>query len=194
MENNNELEQMRQEIISLREKLDHQIIINEEHVRRTMQDKVKNIKLQTAILAAIGIAGTVFCHWAISSYIGLSLALSVTTDIFLIAAVVLSVWSTRKLHPRDMMNENLVKAGKEIAKMKKRGIVWKKIAFPFLAVWFTWVVIETVNAGLDNDMVTGFLGGCGLGLLGGIVCGAIYDRKQTAKIDGLLKQIDELLK
>ena len=122
MENNNELEQMRQEIISLREKLDHQIIINEEHVRRTMQDKVKNIKLQTAILAAIGIAGTVFCHWAISSYIGLSLALSVTTDIFLIAAVVLSVWSTRKLHPRDMMNENLVKAGKEIAKMKEKNI------------------------------------------------------------------------
>ena len=72
--------------------------------------------------------------------------------------------------------------------------MWKKIAFPFLAVWFTWVVIETVNAGLDNDMVTGFLGGCGLGLLGGIVCGAIYDRKQTAKIVGLLKQIDELLK
>ena len=51
MENYNDLEQMRQEIVSLREKLDRQVIINEEHVRRSMYDKVRNIRFQTASIS-----------------------------------------------------------------------------------------------------------------------------------------------
>ena len=194
MENYNDLEQMRQEIVSLREKLDRQVIINEEHVRRSMYDKVRNIRFQTAVLAAIGIVGTVFCHWIFCEYLGLSLILAIATDIFLVAAVVYSILSIRKLHPQDMMNENLIMAGKEIARMKKRGIAWKKVAFPFLAVWFRWVVVEAMNSSLEKETLIGFLTGCGLGLAGGIICGAIHDRKQTAMIDSLLQQMDEFAK
>ena len=45
MENYNELEQMRQEMASLKEKLDRQTIISEEHIRRSMCDKVHRMKI-----------------------------------------------------------------------------------------------------------------------------------------------------
>lgn len=194
MENNITLEAMKSELASLKEKLDRQTIISEEHIRRSMKDKVGRIKTQTAILGIIGVAGIVYCSWVLHMELGLSLALTLFTDIFLAAAIFFSIWSTRKIHPKDMMGENLISAGKEIALMTKRGRMWKKVAFPLLAVWFIWVVVETLNSGLENDMVSGFLIGCGCGLLGGIVCGMLYEKKQTAMINELLRDIDELSK
>lgn len=194
MENYNELEQMRQEIASLRERLERQTIISEELIRKSMKDKVYKIKVKATVLSILGVAGIVYCFWVMKDFMGLSLAFAIVTDLFLAAAVVFSLWSTRKIHPRDMMGEDLASAGKEIARMKKLGIRWKKAAYPFLAVWFIWLVIETLNSGNDNEMVLSFLIGCGLGVAGGIICGSIYDKKQSALIDGLLTQIDELTK
>lgn len=192
MENTNELEQMRHEVAVLKEKLEKQTIINEEHIRRSMKDKVRGIKRQVIILSVIGVAAIAYCYWILYVRIGLSLPLAIFTDLFLAAAVAYSVWSTWRLNPDDMMGEDLTSAGKEIARMKKLGILWKRVAYPFLVVWFAWIVVETVNAGLENEMVFGFLLGCGLGLAGGIVGGMLYDRKQTKIVDGILKQIEEL--
>lgn len=192
MENYSEIEEMRREIAVLKDKLARQTIISEEHIRRSMHDKVRKIKTQTVVLAVAGTAGIAFCTWALYCYVHLSLALTIATDLFLTAAIIFSLWSTRKIHPADMMGENLAEAGREIARMKKLGLTWKKFAYPLVAVWFIWVAAECVRHGLDSDLVLGFLVGCGLGLLGGLVCGYIYNKKQTAMVDGLLKQIDEL--
>lgn len=194
MENYNELEQMRQEMASLKEKLDRQTIISEEHIRRSMCDKVHRMKIQTAVLAVAGIAGAGYCLWALHFYMGFSLALAIFTVLFITAAVAFSLWSTRRIHPEDMMGEDLAKAGREIAMMRKRGLAWKKAAYPVLALWFIWVVIECFSAGMDNELLQGFLLGCGLGMLGALICTAVLDRRQNAMLDGMLKQIDELIK
>ena len=192
MENYNELEQMRQEMASLKEKLDRQTIISEEHIRRSMCDKVRRIKTQTVVLSITALAGIALCSWILYGKIGLSLAFTVCNGLFLTAAAAFSVWSVLRLHPADMMGENLVEAGREVARMKRLGRTWKKFAYPFLVVWFVWLVLECRAVGLGSELVQGFLLGCGFGLAGGLVCGFLYDRKQTAVLDGLLKQIDEL--
>ena len=76
--------------------------------------------------------------------------------------------------------------------MEEIRLQWKKFAYPLVLAWFIWVAAECVIAGLDNELFMGFLLGCGLGLLGAGICTAILDRKQTAMLDGVLKQIDEL--
>lgn len=192
MENYCELEQMRQEMAELRARLDRQTIISEEHIRRSMCDKVHRIKVQTTLLAVLGVAGAAYCLWALHWFMGLSLALSVFTVLFLLGAVFFSFWATRRVRPEDIMGENLTQAGREIALMKKRGLQWKKFAYPLVLAWFIWVAAECVIAGLDNELFMGFLLGCGLGLLGAGICTAILDRKQTAMLDEVLKQIDEL--
>ena len=90
MENNITLEAMKSELASLKEKLDRQTIISEEHIRRSMKDKVCMIKTQTAILGIIGVAGIVYCSWILHMELGLSLALTLFTDIFLAAAIFFS--------------------------------------------------------------------------------------------------------
>ena len=194
MENYSELEQMRQEMAELRARLDRQTIISEEHIRRSMCDKVRRIKVQTALLAVLGVAGAAYCLWALHWFMGLSLALSVFTVLFLLGAVIFSFWATRRVRPEDMMGEDLAKAGREIAMMRKRGLAWKKAAYPVLALWFIWVVIECFSAGMDNELLQGFLLGCGLGMLGALICTAVLDRRQNAMLDGMLKQIDELIR
>ena len=76
MENYCELEQMRQEMAELRARLDRQTIISEEHIRRSMCDKVHRIKVQTTLLAVLGVAGAAYCLWALHWFMGLSLARS----------------------------------------------------------------------------------------------------------------------
>ena len=110
--------------------------------------------------------------------------LLVFTVLFITAAVAFSLWSTRRIHPEDMMGEDLAKAGREIAMMRKRGLAWKKAAYPVLALWFIWVVIECFSAGMDNELLQGFLLGCGLGMLGALICTAVLDRRQNAMLDG----------
>lgn len=192
MESYSELEQMRLEISELKAKLDRQTIISEEHIRRSMRDKVHRIKVQTTILAVTGIAGAGYCLWALHWFMGLSLTLSAFTVLFLLTAVAFSFWTTRRIHPEDMMGENLAEAGKEIALMRKRGLKWKKYAWPVVLAWFAWVAAECISSGTDNELTLYFLLGCGFGIIGAGICGTIYDRKRKAMLDTLLRQIDEL--
>lgn len=187
-----QIEQMRQEIAVLREKLDRQTIISEEHVRRSMKNTVSRFRKRTIVLSVITLAGMVFCFVCLHKWLGFSLALSLSTVLFLMSAVILNVWMVFRLNPSDMMGDNLASASREIIRIKKTGKMWKKIAFPVVVVWYVWVVVEALNSGLGTYMESGFVAGCSIGLLGGLIIGLIYDRRQIAEMDGLLKQIDDL--
>lgn len=187
-----QIEQMRQEIAVLREKLDRQTIISEEHVRRSMKNTVSRFRKRTIVLSVITLAGMVFCFVCLHKWLGFSLALSLSTVLFLMSAVILNVWMVFRLNPSDMMGDNLASASREIIRIKKTGKMWKKIAFPVVVVWYVWVVVEALNSGLGTYMESGFVAGCSVGLLGGLIIGLIYDRRQIAEMDGLLKQIDDL--
>lgn len=187
-----QIEQMRQEIAVLREKLDRQTIISEEHVRRSMKNTVSRFRTRTIVLSVITLAGMVFCFVCLHKWLGFSLALSLSTVLFLMSAVILNVWMVFRLNPSDMMGDNLASASREIIRIKKTGKMWKKIAFPVVVVWYVWVVVEALNSGLGTYMESGFVAGCSVGLLGGLIIGLIYDRRQIAEMDGLLKQIDDL--
>ena len=187
-----QIEQMRQEIAVLREKLDRQTIISEEHVLRSMKNTVSRFRKRTIVLSVITLAGMVYCFVCLHKWLGFSLALSLSTVLFLMSAVILNVWMVFRLNPSDMMGDNLASASREIIRIKKTGKMWKKIAFPVVVVWYVWVVVEALNSGLGTYMESGFVAGCSVGLLGGLIIGLIYDRRQIAEMDGLLKQIDDL--
>lgn len=189
-----EMAAMRQEMASLRERLDGQMIISEDHIRRSMKDNVMKIKTGVVLLCILATAAMACCYWLFEDSLGLSLVFTIFTLVYLAAAVAFSIWSVSKLKPSDMMGENLSSAGRELALMKKRGNAWKRVAFITVAIWFVWFVIEVVNSGQDSETVYISLAGCGFGLLAGLVCGFIYDRRQTAMINGMLRQIDELTK
>lgn len=189
-----EMAAMRQEMASLRERLDGQMIISEDHIRRSMKDNVMKIKTGVVLLCILATAAMACCYWLFEDSLGLSLVFTIFTLVYLAAAVAFSIWSVSKLKPSDMMGENLSSAGRELALMKKRGNAWKRVAFITVAIWFVWFVIEVVNSGQDSKTVYSSLAGCGFGLLVGLVCGFIYDRRQTAMINGMLRQIDELTK
>lgn len=189
-----EMAAMRQEMASLRERLDAQMIISEDHIRRSMKDNVMKIKTGVVLLCILATAAMAYCYWLFEDILGLSLVFTIFTLVYLAAAVAFSIWSVSKLKPSDMMGENLSSAGRELALMKKRGNAWKRVAFITVAIWFVWFVIEVVNSGQDSETVYSLLAGCGFGLLAGLVCGFIYDRRQTAMINGMLRQIDELTK
>lgn len=187
-----QIEQMRQEIAVLREKLDRQTIISEEHVRRCMKNTVSRFRTRTIVLSVITLAGMVYCFVCMYKWLGFTLALSLFTVLFLMSAVIVNGWMVFRLNPSDMMGNNLASASREIIRIKKTRKMWKKIAFPVVVVWYVWVVVEALKSGLGTYMLSGFLTGCSVGLLGGLIIGLIYDRRQIAEMDGLLKQIDDL--
>ena len=67
MENNtllsHELEEMRSQISLLKEKLDKQTIVNEEHIRRSMKTKMSDINRIVSITIVLGVFALLYCTY-----------------------------------------------------------------------------------------------------------------------------------
>ena len=70
MENNtlisHELEEMRAQLGTLKEKLEKQTIINESHIRNSMKSKMSDINRTMTGTIAAGIFALVYCTWYFS--------------------------------------------------------------------------------------------------------------------------------
>ena len=191
-ENSYDVDKIRCEIRTVKDRLDRVASPGAEDVRRSVRTQVRKMKVWTYMLASAGIAGALFCFWLFYFFLGLSAALAVFTALFLIAAVTVSVLSVCTVDTSILAGDSLLETGRRIAGIRKRVRIWRFTACPLLAVWFVWTLVETLNSGLDGETVAGFITGCALGLAGALICTSISDRRQAAALGRLTRQIEEL--
>ncbi len=186
-----ELENMRNQLNILKQKLDEQKIVNDRLMRKVTSERISKINKEGkiyAILTTFYIPINVFILWKI----GMSVAFDIVTNLFLIVCLVFSIYSRRGINPDDVINGSLVELKKKMLKYKSLGNKWLMIGIPFLAVWFCWFMLELYDGGSDFNKGA-MIGGC-IGAVIGSVCGAIYYHKSKKNLDSAIQEINDLTK
>ena len=191
MNNENfELEDMREQMSTLKKKLNQQKIVNEHLVRRSMKKEVNTITRRYNIVMVLSVLMVPYFYWVFVKLSGFSMAFWIGSSIFMLICGGATFYNTHKISDPDMMSHSLVKARKKVASAKKFDVDWLKFGIPAVILWFGWFTYEVYLQ--DNDLANGlFWGGCVGGVIGAIVGFKIHFKTQRQYQD-IIDQIEDL--
>lgn len=185
-----ELEEMRNQISLLKDKLEGQKIINGRLLKESMKGRLRDIngavwKTLAGCIAAIALCCSLFIHW------GMSAAFIVFTVAMLVFSASMTVFHHWQLmNGACLLKGNLVDVTKELLLLKKRYENWKRIAFPLIAAWLVWLAAECyMNLG---DIALPFCTGTVAGSIIGGHFGFRANRRTIREIEDLMDEIRSL--
>ena len=187
-----EMEEMRAQLGTLKEKLEKQTIINETHIRNSMKSKMSDINRTVTGTIIAGIFALVYCTWYFA-YQGCSLTYIIGTGVMLAVCLGITIVQKVSLGRMDFSQRNLIETAEKLSKIKNHYQNWYKVAIPMLTIWLGWTIYEMSDIiGLDTPMGIGFC----CGALGGMIIGGLIalriNRKVISKTAEILEQIEEL--
>ena len=184
-----ELQQMKEQLAILTQKLDKETIVNERLMRRAMKEKVTKMQ-RNALIKGIAIAFGIPYTIGISHMLGVSAWLCAFTILFLAVALVFDYHTHNVLKPREALYGNLMDVQKKALRIKQAYQNWLKVSIPFLIIWCTWFLYElSLQAHIPIEaIITGFV--CG-GIIGGLIGIKQYNKVQRTA-DEILEQIEEM--
>ncbi len=196
MENNtlisNELELMREQISALKEKLDRQNIINDQHIRKSIKAKISDINKTVTATIFLGIFALVYCTWSFYSQ-GCSTAFVIFTAATLAICTALTILQRINLGKIDFSKGNIVETALMLSRIRTHYKNWYKTAIPIIIIWVGWLSYEIISIlGVDSPMAIGFLTGAAVGCIIGGFAGYRINSKIVRKAGEILEQIEEL--
>ena len=195
---NNELEEMRQQLGILKEKIDGQKLINDKLIRQSMLNKMSFMKKYTWV-SFFALLFIYYVYNDIRITFNLSWWFYGATVIFMTFSVCFDAYINR-FNKESFLNGDLIATSLQMQRMKKlrkRSLLY---GIFFMTIWVSWFVIElyngsgAANGGENTSMFYGMLVGGGVGLIAGVAIGIwLYLRMQRINSD-IIQQIDELKK
>ena len=186
----NELDEMRQQIKALKEKVENQGILNENLVKKSIQGKMKSIhntvyRLFAMVLFAIPL-------WLFIKY---QHNLSWYYTIFTILMMLVSVFFDWYINRIDVnrMGDDLKETANQLLKMKKQRAQQEKIAlFIVVPAWFIWTGYEFYTNITDSTTATALLIGIAVGGIIGLIIGLSIYFKMQRKNTEMLEEIESI--
>ena len=191
MNNDFELENMRQQMTTLKNKLNRQEIVNDCLIRRSMRNQVNTITRRYNIIMAIGLIMVPYGYWCFVKLCGLSLFFWFVTSIFMLICVGATFYTYRKISDPNLMNRNLVEARMKVVSAKKFEANWLFFGIPAVVLWMGWFLYETyqIHGGSFSNGL--FWGGCIGGIIGAI-CGLSINFRTQREYQDVIDQIEDL--
>ena len=186
-----QLEEMRQQLTTLKQKLNEQEIINERLMRRSMRKTVSNITRRYYIIMALAVLMVPYGYWVFVKLNHFSVAFWIASSIFMLVCGAATFYNSRKISDPGLMSHSLVEARRKVASAKKFDADWLLIGIPLVLLWLGWFFYEVYQQ--DNDMfVNGvFWGGCVGGILGAVTGFAIHFKTQR-QYQEIIDQIEDI--
>jgi hypothetical protein len=186
-----ELENMCQQMNTLKKKLDQQEIVNDRLIRRSMKNTAGNINRRYTIAMIAGLFMIPYCYWVFIKLSGYSIAFWLFTCIFMLICVGATFYNSRNLNDANLMTNNLLDVRRSMARAKKFDANWLYFGVPGVLLFLGWFMYETYQnqgGGIDNPF---FWGGCVGGIIGAIVGFKIHFKTQH-QYQEIIDQIEDL--
>ena len=186
-----ELEEMRRQMQTLKDKLEKQEIVNEHIIKKSMKKNVDSIARRYYVLMAVALLMLPYGYWAFVMLSGFSHAFWIATCVIMLTCAVATYYNSRNVSNVDMTRNNLVEVGKKMARAKKFDADWLFIGIPMIIAWLGWFVYEVYKQ--DNDVVSSPLlwAGCVGGVVGAIVGFSIHFKTQR-QYQEIIDQIEDI--
>ena len=178
--NNNdfELENMRQQMETLKKKLGQQEIVNDRFIRHSMEKTAGNISRRYYMIMALCLLMIPYSYWA---FVSLNMLVSFGGTFY----------NSRKLSDSNMMTNNLVDVRRRMASAKKFDANWLLIGIPMAIVFLCWFMYESYQLH-PNAFFNGlFWAGCIGGVIGAIWGFSLHFKTQRQYQD-IINQIEDL--
>ena len=185
-----ELDEMRSQFGELKSMLKDQQIVNEKMARRAMKgdyNKVRKDLIFAIVLEVVAIPLQV----VLLPLIGMPTWYLVFTVLFLLSALVASVYSLRRYASAEMISGNLTEVALGIVKYKRFELKWFLYAIPLLLVWI-FFFFYYLTRGYESELVRGSVWGGIIGVIIGFTFGFINYYQNLKRMNRLLRQIKEV--
>ncbi len=194
--NDLQLQQMRQQMTELKQQLDKQQIVNEQLLRQSMTSKMSWIKryiwLEMALIPILllilaPIHAMLGLSWWLYGFLAVMLVVDVAAD-----------WRINHVDRNQLLTGNLVEASRRLTLMKKQRAWSFALGILGVIIWIVWFLYELQCASgmQSSDFLNGFaMGGFFGGIIGGViglVVAIIIFYKMQRTNDEVLAQIDQL--
>ncbi len=189
MENRNyTIEEMQQQLHTLKEKLESQTIVNDKLLRRAYRKSLNSLKKRkyTLMFSCIFAMLLWFFYFKITD-VEFSTIFMIITEGMFATEFVCGLFIYRQL---PSMNTNMISAAVGVSKFRKDMINWFRISMVVLMFWIGWYIYELSG---NSDFIS-MLVFVAVGAVIGVVLELIKYRRLLNNIDELLSQIEDLKK
>ena len=106
--NDMELESMRQQMTTLKNKLNQQEIVNDPLIRHSMKNTAGNINRRYTITMILGLLMIPYTYWVFIKLSGFSIAFWLFTCVFMLICVGATYYNSRNISDANLMTNNLL--------------------------------------------------------------------------------------
>lgn len=188
----NELDDLRQQINALKNKVDQQGRLNESLVKKAIQSKMKSVHGIIIKLAIVAIACIPF-YILMKYQVGLSWPLTIATIVMMLGSVTSDYFINRI--DVSHMGDDLVETANKLVKMKRNRVIGQRIGISAVLLWLIWFCYEyfAINSAYGSAVAWGGIVGIVVGaIVGGLIGLRIFNKMQRTN-DEMIDQINELM-
>ncbi len=192
MNNNDfELENMRQQMATLKKKLDKQEIVNDHIIRLSMKKTAGSINRTYLWLIVLGLLMVPYAYWIFVKVAGFSFLFWIGTSIFMLICTGANYYNKKNITDANLMANNLVDARRQMVRAKKFENDWLFVGIPLVVLWLAWFFWEAYQ--LNHDLFNQPIGIGGIvGTIIGTIIGVCVHLRNQRHYKEILEQIDEL--
>lgn len=185
-----ELEEMREQLSMFKARLDKEEIINEKLMREVTHSKVRKLNRNVWQMGICALFVITFGNYSFHN-MGLSNWFLLATTLMMIICFLATLIPHSWVKKTDIFNGNFIEVTKQVLRLKKLYIDWKKIGIVLIIIWGTWLALEVYSNSENIHMfllliIPMFVGGT----IGGII-GWKWNKKLIAEMDEIVKSIKD---
>jgi len=154
MNNDFELEDMRQQMAALKKKLEQQEIVNDRIIRQSMKRNVSIINRRYYVIMALGLFMIPYGYWVFVKHLGFSMAFWIGTSLFMLLCVAATYINGKDLRDDSLMQSDLLETRKKVARAKKLDSQWLLIGIPLAVVWLMWFGYEGTTSNNSDGLAS----------------------------------------
>lgn len=189
-----DLEQMRDQLGLLKQKLDKQTIVTDRLLHQAMKQKMSWIQRYCWFAALVAFPLVCVVFWMIKDYYGISL-FSYLLLIILTGSCITADFVINKMKPTDWESENLIQTATKLVKMKHTRSIQTIIQETLLVIVLVIMGYDVYTSGtVPSDTMLYFGSSCLAGLFVGGTIGLRILGKMQRTNDEIVQQIDDLTK
>ena len=185
-----QFENMRDQLNTLKKKLDKQEIVNDRIIRHSMNQTASSITRRYYIIIAAALLMIPYSYMVFVLSQGLSLAFWIGTSIFMLICAGATYYNNLNVTNSNMMFSNLVEVGQKMARAKKFDANWLFFGIPAVIVWLAWLTWEIYQQ--DTEVGRYMIYGISFGAVLGAILGFKTHTRTQRQYQEIIDQIEEL--
>ena len=184
-----ELDEMRQQMAILKDKLENQTIVNDRFIRRSIKRGVSTLNRRYLVMAIIALVMIPYGYWAFVMLNGLSVGLWIAMCVLMLTVVGFIYFNGSVLRDDNLMGGNLVEVKRKLALAKKRDGNWPWFGIPVALACASWAVYEMAQKIGGSEY---FVPWCIVGIIVGALIGLKVHFRTQRHYRDVLEQLEDL--